>query len=190
MPKPTALKTGATYEDLGDVPEHFVGEILGGELYATPRPALQHAHAASVLGIELGGPFHRGRNGPGGWWIIDEPELHFGADVLVPDLAGWRRERLPQIPAALYLTVSPDWICEVLSPSTETIDRAKKLAIYARERVGNAWLVNPGSQTLEVLRLESERWSLLATHDGAAKVRAEPFAAIELELGALWISAK
>lgn len=110
--------------------------------------------------------------------------------MLVPDLAGWRRESLPQFPSALYLTVAPDWICEVLSPSTETIDRAKKLAIYARERVGNAWLVNPGSQTLEVLRLESERWSLLATHDGAATVRAEPFAAIELELGALWISAK
>ena len=186
MAKTKALKTSATYEDLRAVPEHFVAEILGGELYATPRPPLPHAHAASVLGVELGGPFHRGRGGPGGWWILDEPELHFGADVLVPDLAAWRRERLPAIPAALYLTLAPDWICEVLSPSTETIDRAKKLAIYAREHIRCAWLVNPSSQTLEVLRLEAERWTLLATHEGEAKVRAEPFDAIELELGALW----
>jgi len=118
--------------------------------------------------------------------VLDEPELHFGDDVLVPDIAGWRRERMPALPDTAYFTLAPDWLCEVLSPSTETIDRTHKLAIYAAQRVGHAWLVNPLLETLEVLRLESQRWSLLSTHEGQAKLRAEPFDAIELELGALW----
>lgn len=180
------LKTGATYDDLVAVPENFVAEIFDGELYASPRPALPHAHAASVLGMELGGPFQRGRNGPGGWWLLDEPELHFGRDVLVPDLAGWRRERLPAVPRDAYLALAPDWVCEVLSATTEAIDRGKKLGIYARERVAHAWLVNPAVKTLEVLSLESTRWTLAATHEGDACVRAQPFDAVELELGALW----
>ena len=179
------LKKGATYDDLYDVPEHFVAEIFDGELYASPRPALPHAHAASVLGNKLGEPFHR--RGPGGWAIIDEPELHFGKDVLVPDIAGWRRERLPTVPAAAYLTLAPDWICEVLSPSTEFLDRGKKLRIYARESVSHAWLVDPLRRSLEVLSLESGEWIPLATHEGAARVRVPPFDAIELELGSLWV---
>ena len=186
MSKP--LKRDATYADLYAVPDNFVAEIIAGELYATPRPAMPHAHAASVLGIELGGPFHRGRNGPGGWVLLDEPELHFGEDVLVPDIAGWRRERLPTVPAAAYLTLAPDWVCEVLSPSTETIDRGQKLAVYARQGVSHAWLVDPLLETLEVLRLESQRWSVRMKHEGRANVRAEPFDAIELELAALWLN--
>jgi Uma2 family endonuclease len=150
MTKP--LKKDATYEDLCAVPENFVAEILEGELYAFPRPAIPHAHAASVLGAELGGPFHRGRHGPGGWLILDEPELHFGADVLVLDIAGWRRERLPTPPPVAHLTLAPDWLCEVLSPSTESVDRTKKLKIYAREGVEHVWLVNPVLQTFEILR--------------------------------------
>ena len=184
MSKP--LKRGANYADLCAVPDNFVAELIAGELYATPRPSLPHAHAASVLGIELGGPFHRGRNGPGGWILLDEPELHFGEDVLVPDIAGWRRERLPMLPSGGFLTLAPDWLCEVLSPTTEAIDRKKKLAIYAQQSVNYVWLVDPLHETLEVLRLESQRWSLLAKHEGQAKLRAEPFDAIELELGALW----
>ena len=184
MSKP--LKRGANYADLVAVPDNFVAEIIAGELYASPRPSPPHAHAASVLGIELGGPFHRGRSGPGGWMLLDEPELHFGDDVLVPDIAGWRRERMPALPNTAYFTLAPDWLCEVLSPSTETIDRTRKLAIYAAQVVGHVWLVTPLLETLEVLRLESQRWSLLATHEGNAKRRAEPFDAIELELGALW----
>ena len=180
------LKKGATYDDLRDVPDHYVAEMFDGELYATPRPALPHAHAATVLGVKLGGPFHR--HGPGGWVILDEPELHFGNDVLVPDLAGWRRERVPRLPADAYMTLAPDWICEVLSASTETLDRGKKLRIYARERVAHAWLIDPLRQTLEVLSLESGGWTQLAAHEGYMKVRAPPFDAIELELGALWIS--
>ena len=181
------LKKGATYDDLVRVPEHYVAEMFDGELYASPRPAAPHARAASVLGVELGGPFDRGRNGPGGWLILDEPELHFGNDVLVPDVAGWRRERLPSLPKDAYLTLAPDWICEVLSPSTEHIDRGKKLRIYAREGVAHAWLVNPLAYTLEVLALESGRWAQVGKHEGAAKVRAAPFASIEIDLEALWI---
>jgi Uma2 family endonuclease len=183
------LKKGATYADLYDVPDHFVAEMLDGDLYASPRPAVPHARAASVLGAKLLGPFDIGENGPGGWLFLDEPELHFNNDVLVPDLAGWRRERMPEAPDDAYITLAPDWVCEVLSPSTETLDRGKKLRVYAREGVAHAWLVDPLRQTLEVLVLESGRWSLLASHEGRVSVRALPFDAIELELGALWIRA-
>lgn len=178
------LKKDATYADLCEVPEHFVAELFDGELYASPRPALPHAHAGSVLGHKLGS-FHR--SGPGGWVILDEPELHFGNDVLVPDIAGWRRERLPALPPQAYMTLAPDWVCEVLSPSTESIDRGKKLRRYAREGVARVWLVDPVQQALEVLSLEGGKWLLLGRYEGAANVRAAPFAAIDLELGALWI---
>lgn len=180
------LKAGATYDDLVAVPENLVAEMLDGELYASPRPALPHAHAASVLGMELGSPFQMGRNGPGGWWILHEPELHFGQDVLVPDLAGWRRERLPAVPREAYLALAPDWVCEVLSPATETIDRTTKLGIYARQEVPHAWLVNPAVRTLEVLSLSADRLTLAARHEGSVSVRAKPFDEVELELGALW----
>jgi Uma2 family endonuclease len=181
------LKRAATYRDLLSVPDRFVAEILAGELYASPRPSIRHAVAASTLGGELGPPFQRGRGGPGGWWILDEPELHLGDDVLVPDLAGWRRERLAVPPDEAALRLAPDWVCEVLSPSTERIDRLGKLAIYSREGVPHAWLVNPSLRTLEILRLESGRWTLLGTHADDARVRAEPFEQYELELGALWV---
>ena len=182
------LKKPATYADLERVPDHLVAEILDGELYATPRPAVRHAHAASVLGIEIGGPFHRGRGGPGGWWILDEPELHLGTDVLVPDLAGWRKTRMPAVPDAAALSLPPDWTCEIISPATEGIDRGRKLAIYAREGVPHLWLINPISRTLEVLALAGGRWTVLATAVGEAVVHAEPFEAIELDLSALWIA--
>jgi Uma2 family endonuclease len=181
------LKKGATYDDLRDVPDHFIAEMFDGDLYASPRPAFPHTRAASVLHLEVGGPFDRGRNGPGGWVILYEPELHFRNDVLVPDLAGWRRERMPTVPADAYTSLAPDWICEVLSTSTETLDRGKKLRIYAREGVVHVWLVDPSRQTLEVLSLVSGKWALLDSHEGAASVRAVPFDSVELELGALWV---
>jgi len=177
----------ATYEDLCAVPDHRVAEIIGGELVVTPRPALWHARASSRLGSALGGPFDLGSGGgPGGWWILDEPELHFAEDVLVPDLAGWRRERLPVIPDAAYLSVAPDWICEVISPSTERIDRSRKTEIYARERVSCLWFLDPIVRTLEVMKLEGGRWVLWAAHGEADLVRAEPFEAIELDLPTFW----
>lgn len=176
----------ATYDDVLAAPAHHIAEIVGGALHVSPRPATPHAAAASALGGELGGPFARGRGGPGGWIIVDEPELHLGPDVVVPDLAGWQRARLPRLPSAPYLTIAPDWICEVLSPSTSRLDRAEKLPVYARERVHHAWLLDPIARTLEVLRLAGERWEILATHAGNARVRAEPFDAVELELATLW----
>jgi len=180
------VKKAATYEDLLQVPDHLIAEILDGELYATPRPALPHAHASTALSGEIVGPFQRGRGGPGGWSILFEPELHLHDDVVVPDLAGWRTTRLPVIPPAAFLAIAPDWVCETISPSTEGIDRGRKLATYAREGVSHAWLVNPASETLEVLALAGQRWTLLATHVGAVIVRAEPFDAIEIDLSALW----
>lgn len=177
----------ATYEDLLAVPDRKVAEVIAGVLRVMPRPAPRHASASSTLGFDLGGPFQRGRGGPGGWWILDEPEIHFDAyDILVPDLAGWRLSRMPDLPETAYFTLTPDWVCEVLSPSTEAEDRADKLPIYARAGVAHAWLVDPILKTLEVLRREGERWMLMGTYKGDASVRAEPFDAVPLELGALW----
>ena len=176
----------ATYADIEALPPNVIGEIVHGVLYANPRPATPHARAASRLGGELDGPFDRGRGGPGGWIILDEPELHFGDDVLVPDLGGWRRERMPEMPHAPFITLAPDWVSEILSPSTTKLDRTAKLPVYARERVSHVWLVDPLAKTLEIFRLDGETYRLVATYAEDAKVRAEPFDAIEIELGALW----
>jgi Uma2 family endonuclease len=186
MPRIPPLDRPATYEDLVKVPDIMVAEIVDGELHASPRPAPRHAIVTSAVGSAIFAPYHHGRGGPGGWWILDEPELHFGRNVLVPDLAGWRRTRMPRIPAAAYFSLAPDWVCEVVSPSTASLDRVKKLAIYAREQVAHAWLIDSAARTLEVLRLDSGRWTILGTHAGSEVVRAEPFADIDLELALLW----
>lgn len=179
-------RRAATYRDVLEAPEHLVAELIDGELYTSPRPAPAHATASSVLGMDIGGPFHRGRGGPGGWLILDEPELHLGPNVLVPDVAGWRRERMPEQPRTADYELPPDWACEVLSPSTARLDRVRKVPIYARARVPYVWLVTPTEQTLEVLHLDGESYRLSATHGGDEVVRAEPFAVVELELAALW----
>jgi Uma2 family endonuclease len=177
----------ATYDDLLALPEHVVGEIVDGELHVSPRPAPVHSVAASAIGEELGPPFKRGRGGPGGWVILFEPELHLGEDVLVPDLAGWRRERMPEVPLApAYFTVAADWVCEVLSPSTARLDRTRKLAAYARNRVSHVWFVDALAQTLEVLRLDGDTYRIVLSAAGAERIRAEPFDAIELDLAILW----
>ncbi len=180
----------ATYEDVLAAPANAVAEIINGDLRVSPRPGAPHSAATSALGEELGPPFKRGRGGPGGWLLLDEPELHLGSDIVVPDLAGWRRERLPFVGEEAFLTVVPDWVCEALSRSTEKIDRADKLPLYAREGVRHVWLVNALQRTLEVLRLESGKWLTLAVHRDEAKVRAEPFDAIELDLSILWSDVK
>ncbi len=184
----------ATYADLEAAPANKVAELIRGTLYVMPRPAPKHANTSSALGFEIGSPFHRGRGGPGGWWILDEPELHFpdptepGAiDALVPDLAGWRRARMPDLPETAYFTLAPDWVCEVLSKSTEEHDRGEKMPVYARERVRHAWLVDPLERRLEVYTLGADgQWGAAMIHRGAEVVRAVPFEAIELDLSALW----
>lgn len=180
----------ATYEDLLAVPDHLLAEILDGELYTTPRPAARHARAASRLGMDLG-PFDLegggGSDVPGGWWILFEPELHLGQDVLVPDLAGWRRERMPVVPDVAFFEMAPDWVCEVVSPGTETVDRGSKRDIYAREGVSHLWLLNPVTRTLEVFKLSGTTWALLHTFVGERTVRAEPFDAVLLEMSRWWL---
>ena len=178
----------ATYEDLCNAPEPLVAELIEGDLYTSPRPAVPHARVASALGQDLrsfdqppGIP-----GAPGGWWILDEPELHFGADVLVPDLAGWRRERLPALPDAPAFTLAPDWVCEVVSPTTGALDRTRKMPLYAREQIAHLWLVDPHTRTLEVYRLEGARWIVASMHGGAETVRAEPFEAVELDMRRWW----
>lgn len=179
-------KRAATYEDVLRAPTHLVAEIVDGDLHLSPRPGGSHANVASVLGEELGPPFRRGRGGPGGWILLDEPELHLGAHVVVPDLAGWRRERMPHVSDAPFFTLAPDWVCEVASPSTEKLDRAHKLPMYARAGVRHAWIVSAQNRTLEALRLEGERWLLLGVFKDADRARIEPFDAIELDLSLLW----
>ena len=186
MPRVPPFDRPATYDDLVKLPDNLVAEILDGELHASPKPAPPHVVAGSSLGFALGGPYFQGRGGPGGWWILDEPEMHLGADVLVPDVAGWRKTRMPHRPETAYFPLAPDWICEILSPSTEVIDRARKLAVYAREGVAHAWLIDPVLRTLEVLRLQNGLWVLLGTHVDDEVVRAEPFVELDLELRLLW----
>jgi Uma2 family endonuclease len=164
----------------------LVAEILDGELHTHPRPAGPQAEAASVLGMDIGGAFHRGRGGPGGWIILYGPELHLGDDILVPDIGGSRRERLPEVPDAAYFELAPDWACEVLSPGTALVDRRQKLPSYAREQVRHVWLVDPRAKSVEVFRLDAEGYRLVAVHGDADVVRLEPFDAIELTLSALW----
>jgi Uma2 family endonuclease len=176
----------ATYEDLLSVPDHLVAEILDGELVTHPRPAAAHANVASNLGGELYGPFRKGRGGPGGWVILDQPELHLHGNVLVPELAGWRRQRMPELPSAAAFELAPDWVCEVLSLSTEAADRVVKVPIYAREGVGHVWLINPGPRILEVWRLDGDSYRAVGAWCDEAIVHAEPFDAVSLELAALW----
>jgi len=176
----------ATYDDVLSAPENQVAEILDGELFLSPRPASRHSLACSRLALALA-PFGDGQGGPGGWWSLFEPELHFGEVVVVPDLGGWRRERMPVMQDVAFFSLVPDWVCEVLSPSTASIDRGRKLRIYAGAGVGQAWLVNPAERTLEVLRLRDGAWTIVAVCSGSGAVRGEPFDAIELALERLWV---
>lgn len=176
----------ATYEDLLALPDHVVGEIIHGTLDVQPRPASQHARASSRLGGTLDGPFDRGIGGPGGWILLDEPELHLGPHVLGPDLAGWRRERMPELPITAAFTIAPNWVAEVLSPATAAKDRVDKMGIYAESGVEHVWLVDPIARTLEVFRREPAGYLVVACHRDDAVVRAEPFDAIELRLEWLW----
>ncbi|HEY8926858.1 MAG TPA: Uma2 family endonuclease [Polyangia bacterium] len=179
-------KSPATYADLEALPPHLVGEIIDGELVVSPRPASLHARATSQLGTRLGGPFDDGTGGPGGWILLDEPELHVVGQVLVPDLAGWRRARMPEMPDVAAFELAPDWVCEVLSPGTARVDRSQKMRHYASAKVGHVWLVDPAATTLEIYRLDGEGWRLVQTYAGNETIRPEPFEAVDFDLGSLW----
>jgi Uma2 family endonuclease len=176
----------ATYQDVLDAPDHGVAEVIRGELHLFPRPRAAHSAAAIALAAELYHAFQRGRGGPGGWIFHPEPELHFADDIVVPDLAGWRRERLPVTEDVAFMTLAPDWLCEILSPSTERIDRMDKMPIYAEAGVQHVWLIHPIRRTVEIFRLRDGAWFGVAVHREAQRVRAEPFDAIELDLAMLW----
>ncbi|WP_333834667.1 Uma2 family endonuclease [Rubrimonas sp.] len=169
-----------------DAPPTMVAEIIRGALHLQPRPAMPHAFAGSALGVKIGGPFHFDESGPGGWWIVDEPELHLGDEVVVPDLAGWRRERMPRFPKGAYVTLTPDWVCEILSPSTRRLDVGPKRAMYREHGVGWLWLVDPDARTLEAFALRDGAWVEIGTLTDADEVRMPPFDAISFPLSALW----
>lgn len=181
-------KKEATYQDLYTIPENMIGEIIDGELILTPRPARTHVYTTSTLGAKLMPSYQFGEgDGPGGWIILIEPEIGLGKDILVPDLAGWRAERFPHQEDHNWISVPPDWLCEVLSPTTARNDRIKKMRTYARHNVLHIWLIDPALMTLEVFKLESGRWVLLDAFGENDKVRAEPFQEIELRLTDLWL---
>jgi Uma2 family endonuclease len=185
-----APKRRATYEDLKEVPDMLVAELIDGELFTSPRPAAPHALVTSRLVGDLGPPFDRppgDPDAPGGWCILVEPELHFGKDVLVPDLAAWRRSRMPAVPNVAAFTLAPDWVCEVISPSTGRLDRARKMLVYAREGIPHLWIIDPLLRTLETYRLEGGRWVVAGGYGGDDVVRVEPFEAIELRCRRWWL---
>jgi len=177
------------YAQLEALPENLTGEIINGQLYVQPRPSGPHAEAGSGLGMDIGGAYHRGRGGPGGWWILDEPEIHFIRDteVLVPDLAGWLRERMPRLSRDHRFEIVPDWVCEILSPSTAKTDRVVKMPVYARYGVPYLWLVDPLAHTLEAFALHGGRWTVIGLFQEQDSVTVEPFIEIALELGGLWL---
>jgi len=183
-----AAKKPSLYEQLMDLPEGLTGEIINGQLRTQPRPAWPHILAGSRLGADIEGPYGRGRGGPGGWWIIDEPEIHFILDteVTVADVAGWRKKRMPSPPEGHKIEVVPDWICEIFSPSTKSTDREEKVPLYARYGVRFAWLVDPKTRTLEAYELADAKWTPLGIFRDDDTVSVAPFDAVVIHLADLW----
>lgn len=176
----------ATYADLEAVPPHLVAEILDGGLFTHPRPVPRHALVSPGMLTELVGPYQMGRGGTGGWVFMNEPELHFDDQVLVPDLAAWRRERLPELPETAWIETAPDWVCEILSPSTEKVDRCQKRRIYGENGVAHLWLVDPRARMLETFELVGTRWQVEPTISDTTEVCAPPFSEHRFSLGVLW----
>jgi len=178
----------ATYEDIYNIPDDMTGEIINGELIVTPKPAPRHALAAVALGSKIAPLYHFGEGGgPGGWVILSEVEVLFGEDLLVPDWSGWRKDNFPGWPETNWFLKAPDWICEIISPATVANDKVRKMDIYAGFEVSYYWLIDPRDKTLETFRLQSGIWARMRGYAGNAKVRAEPFSEVELDLGSFWI---
>ncbi len=179
----------ASYADLVALPDNVVGEIIDGVLYSQPRPAPKHGVASSRAGARINLAFGNrqpSRDGPGGWWIVDEPECAIGPNVVVPDIAGWRRTTMPRLPETAQFMITPDWICEVVSTGTARKDRMLKLPKYVQAGVGWAWLIDPSARTVEVFENGGGRWIWVGTYDGDDPVAIAPFAEIEFDIGALW----
>lgn len=180
----------ATYEDLLGLSEDVRAEILEGQIITAPSPLPKHAKTQGALRRFLGGPFDDddGFGGPGGWWIFVEVDVQLERHQVVrPDVAGWRRSRLPQPDEIRPIDVTPDWVCEVLSPSTEARDRGVKRDLYARHGVAHYWIVDPDARILEAFELSAERWTLLGTYGDGASVRLAPFEDVELDVGRLFM---
>lgn len=180
------LQRRATYQDVLDAPSNMVAEVIDGVLHTHPRPAPRHALAHSNLQGKLSSPFGQEDGGPGGWWILVEPEVHLGEHIIVPDIAGWRRERMPELPDTAYFEVAPDWVCEIHSPSTRRLDQHEKREIYRREGVTHLWFVDPDTRGLEAFELRDEKWVLIAALKDDDEVSVPPFDAIAFSLGTLW----
>jgi len=176
----------ASYQDIINLPENMVGEIINGHLETRPRPAPKHALAASSLGDELVSPFQKRRDGPGGWWILDEPECHLDGHILVPDIAGWRKQKLPSLPKTAWFEIAPDWVCKILSPGTMRLDRIVKMPIYAKLDVRYLWLIDPDLKTLEAYALQASNWSLIATFADNDEISIAPFTEHSFSLSVLW----
>ncbi len=181
----------ATYDDLYNIPENMTGEIIDGQLYATPRPSRKHVRTVYSLGYVIGRSYDFDeRGGPGGWIFLPESEIQLDGDTFVPDLAGWRKERFPAEEDHNWISVAPDWVCEILSPSSIRHDRITKIGTYAKHRIPYFWLVDPVAKILEVFKLESGRWTVAGAYAENEKVRAEPFQEIEIDLANLWLEGK
>lgn len=186
-----AARKRATYADVLAAPPHMTAEVLDGELHLMPRPARKHLRSASGLGAMLYMSFDAGVNGPGGGTILYEPELHLGPDpdILVADLGGWRSGRLVEKDEdedPPFITVVPDWVCEILSPGTARVDRLKKMRIYARERIPHVWLCDPRERIVEVYRFGGPSYTLVGAYGGDEALTAEPFEAVTIPTSILW----
>ena len=183
-----AIQTRNLYAAIEALPQDLTGELIHGQVHTQPRPSGPHALASSRLGMRIGAGYDLGSGGPGGWWIIDEPEIHFDRDseVLVPDLAGWRRERMPALPLDQRFEVVPDWICEILSPATASKDREVKMPIYAQYGVVYAWIIDPTKRVIEVYVQSAQDWTLQAAYTAEQTLRAVPFEAAAFQVAALW----
>lgn len=176
----------ATYADIEALPPNVVGEIIFGSLETHPRPTRWHGRAHTRLGMILGPPFEFGEGGPGGWVFVIEPELHLGPHVVVPDVAAWRSERFTETEEGPWYEVAPDWICEILSPSTAKKDRGDKMRIYATYKVGHRWLLDPTDRLLEVYERQQSNWLRTGSFADNEDVKAPPFDAITFSLSRLW----